>query len=57
MREDLADFQRNGERYMILLAILCFAGFCGIAYVYIDGINYRQSDDEHQSAKNPKQDW
>jgi hypothetical protein len=48
MREDLTDFQRNGEQYMILLALLSCAVLGGIAYIYVDGLKYKNPNEKQK---------
>lgn len=51
VREDLADFKQNGERYLILLALLGCAVLCGFAHIYIDGRNRPNTDAERENAR------
>jgi hypothetical protein len=44
MSEDLSDFKRNGDKYVIWLAMLGCAVLCGIAYGHIDGKKYKQAN-------------
>ena len=47
MEEDLTDFQQRGEEYMIFLALLGCAVLAGITHVHIEGMNYKNPNNEH----------
>jgi hypothetical protein len=50
MKKDLSDFQQNGDKYVVWLAMLACAVLVGITYVYVDGDKYKNPNDKKKNA-------